>query len=182
MTTEDRGPEGAAGGSSLTGPRVLAVVLLAIAVVLLVSALGIRQGGGYSVIGPAAVPLVVAVGLLVLAAIFALRTTVRPDIDLAKQAAEEDFACHWPTVGLIAVVLFGYALALDGFSLGSIDVPSLGYILATGIFLPLTARILGSHHLIRDVIAGFGVATVVYFGFTEFLGVRLPAGLLDFII
>jgi len=181
MTTEDRGPDGVQEGS-LTGPRVLAVALLAIAVVLLVSALGIRQGGGFSVIGPAAVPLVVAVGLLVLAAIFAWRTTVRPDMDLARQAAEEEFACHWPTVGLIALALFGYALALDGFTVGPIKVPSLGYIPATGIFLPLTARILGSGNLRRDVIAGFGVATVVYFGFTEFLGVRLPAGVLDFII
>ena len=181
MTTEDRGSSGAQGGS-LTGPRILAVILLAVAAVLLVSALGIRQGAGYSVIGPGAVPLVVAVGLLVLAAIFAWRTTLRPDVDLAVQAAEEDFACHWPTVGLIALALFGYALALDGFTVGPIKVPSLGYIPSTGIFLPLTARILGSRSPLRDVLAGFGIAIVVYFGFTEFLGVRLPGGLLDLVL
>jgi putative tricarboxylic transport membrane protein len=181
MTTEDRGPRDAQGGS-LAGPRVLSVVLLLLAAALIVSAFGITRGGGYSVIGPATIPLVVAFGLLVLSAIFAVRTTIRPDQDLAERAAEEEFACHWPTVGLIALALFGYALALDGFDLGPIEVPSLGYIPATGMFLPITARILGSRALVRDVIVGFGIAIVIYFGFTEFLGVRLPGGLLDLVL
>jgi putative tricarboxylic transport membrane protein len=179
--TEDRGPRGVPRGG-LTGPRILAVVLLALAAVLIVSALGIARGGGYSVIGPATFPLAVAIGLLVLGAIFAMRTTLRPDLDLAQQAADEESVCHWPTVGLIALALFGYALALDGFELGPIDVPSLGYIPATGIFLPITARILGSRALVRDIIAGFGIAIVVYVGFTEFLGVRLPAGILGLVL
>jgi putative tricarboxylic transport membrane protein len=181
MTTEERGPQVAPAGG-FTGPRILAVVLLVLAVILIVSAIGISPGGGYTVIGPATVPLAVGIGLLVLAAIFAVRTTIRPDIDLAQQAAEEETACHWPTVGLIALALFGYALALDGFEIGPIDVPSIGYIPATGIFLPITARILGSRSLLRDVLAGFGIAIIVYFGFTEFLGVRLPGGILDLVL
>lgn len=180
MTTEDRG-EGAQRGA-LTGPRIAAAILLVLAAALIVSALGIARGGGYSVIGPATAPLAVAIGLLVLAAIFAVRTTLRPDVDLAEQAAAEEVACHWPTVGLVALALLGYALALDGFALGPVDVPSLGYIPATAIFLPLTARILGSRSLLRDGLAGLGIAIVVYFGFTEFLGVRLPPGPLDLII
>ena len=177
MTTEERGPRGAQGGS-LLGPRLVAVALLALAAILILSALGIARGGGYSVIGPATIPLVVAIGLLVLGAAFALRTTVIPDTDLGQLAAEEDRATHWPTVGLTALALVGYALALDGFGLGPLDVPGLGYIVATGIFLPVTARILGSRSPIRDVIVGFGIGIVIYFGFTEFLGVRLPAGIL----
>ena len=178
--TEDRGPEAAHGGG-LLGPRILAVVLLALAVVLIVSALGIARGGGYSVIGPATFPLAVAIGLLALGAIFAVRTTLRPDVDLARQAADEESVAHWPTVGLIALALLGYALALDGFALGPMDVPSIGYVPATGLFLPLAARILGSRSLLRDVIAGFGIAIAIYVGFTEFLGVRLPAGLLGLV-
>lgn len=176
MTTEDRAPRKAQGG--FLGPRLVAVALLALAAILIVSAFGIARGGGYSVIGPATIPLVVAIGLLVLAGIFALRTTVVPDLDLADQAASEDVVTHWPTLGLTAAVLIGYALALDGFELGPIEVPGLGYIVATGLFLPLTARILGSRSPIRDVIAGFVISLVVYFGFTQFLGVRLPAGIL----
>lgn len=177
MTTDERGPKGAEGGG-LFGPRLVAVAILALAALLILAALGIARGGGYTVIGPTTIPLVVAVGLLVLGAIFALRTTVRPDSELAELAAEEERVTHWPTVGLAALALGGYALALDGFAIGPVDVPGLGYIVATGIFLPLTARILGSRSPIRDVIVGFGIGMVVYFGFTEFLGVRLPAGIL----
>ena len=59
------------------------------------------------------------------------------------------------------------------------EVPGLGYVLATGLFLPATARILGSRSPIRDTVAGFAIAIVIYIGFTQFLGVRLPAGILD---
>jgi putative tricarboxylic transport membrane protein len=167
MTAEERGPRSAPRGS-LLGPRLVAGALVALAAILIVSALGVGRGGGYQLIGPATIPLVVAISLLVLGGIFAIRTTLVPDIDLAEQAAEAERATHWPTLGLIGLSLVGYAFALDG----------LGYVLATGIFLPLAARILGSRSPIRDTIAGFGIAAVIYVGFTEFLGVRLPAGIL----
>jgi putative tricarboxylic transport membrane protein len=180
MTTQE--PGRGAGHGSLLGPRLLAAFLLLLAALLIISALGIARGGGYSVIGPATIPLVVAVGLLVLAALFALRTTVLPDADLATLAAEEETVTHWPTVGLAGLALLAYALALDGFRIGPLDVPGLGYIVATAFFLPLTARILGSRSPIRDAIAGVALAVLVYIGFTEFLGVRLPAGLLGLVL
>lgn len=176
MTTQEPG-RGARQGS-LLGPRLLAAFLLGLAALLIVSAFGIAAGGGYSVIGPATIPLVVAIGLLVLAALFALRTTLVPDTDLATLAAEEEAVTHWATIGLAAVALVAYALALDGFALGQLEIPGLGYIVATALFLPLTARVLGSRSPIRDVIIGIGIAVVIYFAFTEFLGVRLPDGIL----
>lgn len=176
MTTQESGrPERHA---ALLGPRILAAVLLGLAALLIVSALGVARGGGYSVIGPATIPLVVAIGLLVLGAAFALRTTVMPDADLAELAADEEAMTHWPTVGLAGAVLVAYALALDGFAMGPLDVPGLGYIVATGLFVPVTARVLGSRSPIRDVVAGIALAVLIYIGFTEFLGVRLPAGIL----
>ncbi len=177
MTAEERGRPPAP-RSGLLGPRLVAAALLALAALLIVSALGIARGGGYQLVGPATIPLAVAVTLLVLSAIFALRTTLLPDADLAAQASEEEQHTHWPTVGLTALALVGYALALDGFAIGSIDVPGLGYVVATGLFLPITARIMGSRSPVRDLLAGLGIGVVIYFGFTEFLGVRLPAGLL----
>jgi putative tricarboxylic transport membrane protein len=162
----------------MVGPRIAAAVLLALGALLIVSALGIARGGGYSVISPATIPLVVAIGILVLGAIFALRTTVVPDTDLAIQAGDEEASTHWPTVGLAALLLVVYALALDGFGVGPLDVPGLGYIVATAIFIPLTSWALGSRSPLRDTVAGLAAAVVIYFGFTEFLGVRLPAGIL----
>lgn len=176
MSSEDRGPGEVA--RSFLGPRLVAAFLVILAIGLIVSAVGIARGGGYTVIGPATIPLAVAIGLLVLGAIFLVRTTLMPDVRLAELAADEQAATHWPTVGLVAAALVVYALALDGVRFGSARIPGLGYVVATGLFLPVTARILGSRSPLRDAVAGFGAAILVYIGFTQFLGVRLPAGVL----
>jgi len=120
MTAEERGPRSAPRGS-LLGPRLVAAALVALAVILIVSALGVGRGGGYQLIGPATIPLVVAISLLVLGGIFAIRTTLVPDTDLAVQAAEAERATHWPTLGLIGLSLIGYAFALDGLGYESKD-------------------------------------------------------------
>ena len=157
-------------------------MLVALGVLLVVSALGIARGGGYSVIGPATIPLAVAIVLLVLGLLFVVRTTALPDTDLAAKAGEEQRATHWATVGLIGAALVVYALALDGVRLGPVEIPGLGYVVATAAFLPVVARILGSRRWLRDAIAGIAIAIVVYVGFTQFLGVRLPAGVLDAVL
>lgn len=167
---------------TLVGPRIVAAVLVALSIILILSALGVAAGGGYSVIGPATFPLAVAIGLLALAVAFAFRTTLLPDGDLAESAADEERTTHWPMMGLTLAALVVYGLALDGFELGPLDVPGLGYVIATGLFLPATARILGSTSLIRDLLIGFAVAILLYVGFTEYLGVRLPPGLLDLVL
>ena len=166
----------------LLGPRIVAGALVVLGALLIVSALGIARGGGYQLIGPATFPLVTAIGLLALSVIFVLRTTLVPDAELAAHTLEEERATYWPTVGLVALVLVAYALALDGFEIGELEVSGLGYIVATGLFLPIAARILGSSWLLRDLVIGFALAIVIYFGFTEFLGVRLPAGVLGAVL
>ncbi|MEX2011673.1 MAG: tripartite tricarboxylate transporter TctB family protein [Chloroflexota bacterium] len=157
---------------SLRGPLVAAVVVIGLGVVVLVGTTAIAQAGGYSPVGPTAIPLVVGLAILVLGLLFLGRATIRPDRDLADRMAEEDRATHWPTPTLLGAALLGYAFALA----------PLGYILATAAFLPLTARIMGSARPRRDVAVGVGLAVVVYFGFTEGLGVRLPAGVLDSVL
>lgn len=163
---------------SFLGPRIVAGLLIIGSIFLIYHALQIGRVAGYTVVGPSTFPLAVSVGLLVLGVILAVRTTVRPDGDLGLQVAVEEKATHWPSVGLLVALLVGYALALNGVRLGPLDIPGLGYIVATSLFLPLGARVLGSEHLVRDIVVGVGLAIVVYVGFTQFLGVRLPAGLL----
>ena len=151
------------------GPRLAALVILGIGVVAFTQAIGIREGAGYSVVGPRFFPLVAALGLLLLGIGFLIRTTpLYPDHELAEQAAAEEQATHWPTVLLIVAVLVIYVFALA----------SLGYPLATALFFPVVARILGSRHLRRDLLTGLLLGFFIYFAFTRFLGVRLPAGVL----
>ncbi|MEO8247322.1 MAG: tripartite tricarboxylate transporter TctB family protein [Chloroflexota bacterium] len=178
MTPTRPGPRNADG---FLGPRLVAALLVGLAVVLIISALGISRGAGYTVVGPQTIPLVVAIGLLIMGLVFGLRTTVRPDADMAAAALEEERVTHWPSVLLAAGALLVYAMALDGIRLGGVKVPGLGFLVATAVFLPVVARILGSRSPLRDLVVGVVMASVLYVAFTEYLGVRLPPGLLDFV-
>jgi putative tricarboxylic transport membrane protein len=171
VSAEGAVPEGSGGAArlSLVGPRIFAGALLLLAAVVLVETFRIREGTGFQVLGPRAFPLAIGIALLVLGLLLLLRTTLRPDLELARQAGEEEAATHWPTVGLALAALVGYALALE----------PLGYIVATGAFVPVEARIMGSRHPVRDLLVAVPVAAALFFFFTEVLGVRLPEGLLD---
>ena len=152
----------------MLGPRLAAVTLLAASLIALYFAFQIRQGAGYSVVGTLFFPLVVVLGLVGFSILLLLRTTVWPDHDLAEQAAAEEAATHWGVTGLTGLALLVYA-----FTLGP-----LGYVIATSLFFPAVARVLGSKQPLRDVIIAVALSLVIYIGFTRFLGVRLPAGIL----
>jgi putative tricarboxylic transport membrane protein len=167
------GAEAGGGGDheaapSLVGPRIIAGLLIAGGAFLIYHSFQIGATHGYSVVGPSIAPIAVSVCLLALGVIFALRTTVLLDEDLASSAGAEEAITHWPTVLLLAVLLVGYAVALA----------PLGYIVATALLLPISSRILGSTHPLRDAVIAVGLALVIYFGFTAFLGIRLPQGIL----
>jgi putative tricarboxylic transport membrane protein len=167
----ERGPQ----KSSLVGPRLMALAFIALGIVVLYGAFQIRQGGGYSAVGPNVFPFAVAAGLLVISVIFFLRTTFFPDSELGERAAAEESVTHWPTVAMIIAVLVFYVLSLS----------ILGYVVATTLFFPLAAWVLGSRGALRstarNVAIGLLLGLIIYFGFTRFLGVRLPAGVLDLI-
>jgi putative tricarboxylic transport membrane protein len=158
-----------AAGRSLVRLRLVAAGVVLIGLVALVATFQIAQPGGYSPVGPRGFPLIVSVGLLAVGILFLLRVTVWPDRGLVATAQEEDRATHWPTPGLLLLLLIVYAVALQ----------PIGYVLATAVFVPISARMLGSRRLRRDVVAGLVLGVVLYLGFTQFLGVRLPAGLLE---
>ena len=151
------------------GLYVFGLALIALGGVALYESTRIRSAAGFSPFGPTVMVIAVGALLLVTGALFLIRLTIRPDRDLVDRVIEEERATHWPTTGLMAGLLAGYALVLG----------PLGYIIATGLMIPAGARILGSQRLVRDGVIGFVLALVVYIAFTGFLGVRLPAGLLE---
>ncbi len=153
----------------LLGPRLVGAALIALGAVLLIQSFEIGQTRGFSPVGPSVFAIAMSVGLLALGAAFLVRQTLRPDGTYAEHVAREEQATDWRTTGLAATALVAYAVLLA----------PLGYILATGLFLPVGARILGSDRPLRDLVIGLALAAVVWFAFTQFLGVRLPAGLLD---
>lgn len=162
----------AGGGDASRGlveARLAAVAVIGLGLLALIGATQVGTGAGYVAVPPSVMPAVVGVGLVALGTLLLLRATVRPDLDLAGHVASEAAVTDWRTTILTLAALVGYALTLG----------MLGYVLATTWFIPIVARILGSRRPRRDVLVGVVLGIVVYVGFTQFLGVRLPAGLLD---
>jgi putative tricarboxylic transport membrane protein len=153
----------------MVGLRATAVGVLVVGAIALWQSLAISEGGGYSTVGPRFLPVVMSVALLVLGAAFLVTTTLRPDAFLVHKAADEHAKTYWPTPVLLGVLLVVYAFALG----------TAGYLLATAVFVPVTARVLGSRRPARDTVVGVVLALVLYFGFTRALGVRLPDGVLE---
>jgi putative tricarboxylic transport membrane protein len=153
----------------LVEARLAGVVVIGLGLLALFGATQVGAGAGYVAVSPSVMPVVVGFGLVALGVLLFLRATVRPDLDLARHVAAEAAHTDWRTTGLVLGALMAYALTLG----------ALGYVLATTWFIPTVARILGSRRPWRDLIIGVVLGVVVYIGFTQFLGVRLPAGLLD---
>lgn len=149
--------------------RLAAVAVIGLGLVALLGATQVGSGAGYVAVSPSVMPAVVGAGLVALGILLFLRTTVRPDLDLARHVEAEAAETDWRTTALVLVALVAYVLTLG----------PIGYPLATTVFIPVVARILGSRRPGRDVVVGVALGVVVYLAFTQFLGVRLPAGLLD---
>jgi putative tricarboxylic transport membrane protein len=154
------------------GPRIFAVALLAFGLFLLFGTFQISGKEGFSPSGPRFFPLVVAVGLLVFATLFLISTTLRRDRYLGEKAAAEEASTDWPTTGMVVAILVIYAFLLN----------PLGYAVATALFFPAVAYVLGSRgrrKVLRNLAIGVALGVLVFFAFTELLGVRLPDGILD---
>ena len=165
------GPDDPTGGQpsprEYGGPRIWGLLLLALAIAVLAATTTIRSQEGYAATGPRFAPLVVGIALLVLSILFLARTFVRPDTDLAERAAREAATTDWFGPAAVVAALLAYVLLLE----------PLGYVLATAIFFPAVARVLGSRAPLRDVLTGVVLGLVLFVAFTQFLGVDLPAGL-----
>ena len=157
---------------SFLGPRIFAVAILAFGLFVLLGTFQISNKQGFSPDGPRFFPLIVAVGLLFFGALFLLSTTLRRDRYLGEKAAAEGVVTDWPTTGMVAAILVVYAFLLN----------PLGYTVATAIFFVAIAYVLGSRgrrKVLRNLVIGVTLGVLVFFSFTELLGVRLPKGILD---
>ena len=149
------------------GCRVVGFALLGIGVAALAATTQIPSvRDGWSVGGPRFVPLVAASAVTLLALAFLVRTVWRPDYDLFRFADGEARQTHWPTpVGVMGSLLAYLALLTPA-----------GYAVATGLFITVCARVLGSRHAGRDAIVGLVLGVVTSYAFTRWLSVRLPVG------
>ncbi|MFC9463270.1 tripartite tricarboxylate transporter TctB family protein [Streptomyces coelicoflavus] len=175
MTTRTELPDDR--GAAAAGPRSwlrehselgVCALLLALGVLVLTDALtmdvDITQRGP---VGPKTVPIVVGVGLLVIAALLAVdvlrggrgEAEGGEDVDLSEPA-------DWRTVLLLSGIFLGAAALIEpaGF-------PVAGALLFWG-----AAFALGSRRMDRDPLIAAVVSLITYVVFDQLLGVPLPGG------
>ncbi len=144
------------------------VMLLALGVLVLTDALTmdveITQRGP---VGPKTVPVVVGIGLLVIAALLAVdvlrggrgEAEGGEDIDLSEPA-------DWRTVSLLAGVFLGSAVLIE----------PLGFPVAGALLFWGAAFTLGSRRFDRDPLIAAVLSLTTYAVFNNLLGVPLPGG------
>lgn len=147
---------------------VLSAGVIALGGFALVTALRLPSAGGYSGIGPNAIPIAVAGGLTALGVwllIEALAGGWRVRVsDDARERGEHAFhagAFAWVSAGLFA------QMAL---------MSTAGFVLAAGVLFVCTARGFGSLRPVRDAAIGLLLGLGIFLFFVKFLSVGLPAG------
>jgi putative tricarboxylic transport membrane protein len=154
----------AASGGPVTGPRVAGGVLLAAGILLFVNAISAAVQDGVTLGGPRLGPLIVTGGWVVLAAVYCVRQLVAPE--------GGRFVVSTPL--LLVAALVAYALVLK--------YTVVGYVIATGVFFVVAARLLSTRGIrdaiVRDLVVAMVLSLGIYLAFTRLLGISLPAGVL----
>lgn len=143
---------------------VIAAGLAGMAALLLWDAAGLKQDGGYSGVGPADVPRLIAYGLLVLSGL-----TVMAGLkgDLPHPPPQAPAPVLWILSGL------GLQLALLHLA---------GFVLSGALLFGFTARGFGQRPLWRNIAVGVALALIIYAVFDRLLKLNLPGGPLERLI
>jgi putative tricarboxylic transport membrane protein len=150
---EERRPDWAA--------LVIAAVLVAIAAVIFADASRLREVMGYSPVGPATVPMVIAF-VLILLAVWTVFAAFRHDFP--EREKQEIQPVAWIVGGLAAQMLL---LNTAGFSI------------ATGVLFAATAAGFGKRRFWISLPVGMVLCLIVWLIFAGLLQLSLPAGPLE---
>ena len=151
----------------------IAVLLLALGVFVLVETSRIDVPANANAIGPSFFPTVVGI-LLCLVGAWLVVDVLRGGHGAMEAAEDIDLTrtSDWPTLAVLSAVFLGHAALLE----------VLGFAVAGSLLFFGVAAALGSRRWARDAAVSVVLATGVHLLFGRFLGVGLPAGLLDGIL
>jgi putative tricarboxylic transport membrane protein len=145
----------------------IGVALLALGVYVAVVAARMPATGGFSGVGPAAMPKIVAGGLVV-AGLWLLAESLTGGWRRAEAAPEArgEHAFFAPGFAWISAGLFGQMALIH----------SAGFVVAAAVLFACVARGFGSRRPVRDVVLGTLLSLGIFWFFVKFLNVNLPAG------
>jgi len=144
-------------------PDVIGAAAIAVLAVITLVGGVTTPDPGFGVVGPAVLPTIIGALMLITAiwlAIDAARGSPPPETEPLDRRP------------------LGYSIAATALFLFAF-VP-LGFVISATAFLIAQARILGSRHLVRDVIASLAFIVGLYVLFVQFLTIALPKGPLPF--
>lgn len=144
-----------------TAGIVIAVALALLAVVLVVDALRIQANVVYG-LGPQAMPILIAVGLAILAAGNFVNAMRGGDVE----PEDMDFRP-------VLLILAGLSMMIVLIGIGGGFIPAMTVLFAT------TATAFGRRAIVADVIIGFVMAVLIYLAFSKLLTLGLPQGPLE---
>ena len=150
--------------SSPIAPVVFGVIVLAVGVLLLWQ--GWAVPGDFGPKGPRFMPVVLAIGWILLAAAY-LAGAVAGLVGRRGGTASERLD-HPLRVLALVVALIAYAYLIS----------PLGYLISTAMLFAISAAIMGSRNHIRDAMVAVGLTVAVYYLFSRGLSIYLPPGVL----
>ena len=142
----------------------IAAGLAGLAAVLLWDAAGLKQDGGYAGVGPADVPRLIAVGLLVLSG-FTVLAGLRGD--LPQPVRQQPAPLFW---------------LLGGMGLQLVLLHPAGFSIAGAALFGFTARAFGRRPLALTCAVGLILSLLIYGVFDGLLELNLPAGPIERLI
>lgn len=150
---------------------LVAIGVIAMGIVILVETRDIQVPRAFASVGPRVVPTVIGWGLIVIGAWYAIDVvrgnTAAPSAD--SEDVDPTLPADWAVLGGLALALGIYAVLME---------PA-GFVIASAILFTMAAFAMGSRQIVRDALIGVAVSLVTYLVFSEWLGIRLPAGLLE---
>ena len=153
-------PQGPASRIDRAG-LVIALALAALAAVLVWDASQLQSNTTYGM-GPHAMPIVIAIGLGILA-IGNLIEALRGNLPSRESADPK----------AVLLILAGLALLIAIIGLGG------GFILATSALFVTTSAAFGRRAILADLAIAFVMTTLIYLAFDRLLTLSLPAGPLE---
>lgn len=142
--------------------------VLALGLFALVTAWRLPSAGGYSGIGPNALPLAIALGLTALGVWLLIEANTGGWRNRVADDPTErgEHAFHWPAFGWVSAGLFAQMALIH----------NAGFVIGAAVLFACAARGFGSVRPLRDALIGLALGLAVFLFFVKFLTVGLPAG------